>query len=441
MFTTLTLAELDELRGRSPLVESWLVPEGQLVRKGQALLVLSVDKATLEIHAAHGGTLRKRYVREGQRIAPGAALGVVGPATAILPVELQHSPTASSDIDATSLPAVPVRLPREGAPPMSPRARRRARELHVPLQAMKLPAGGGRITEKDVLRAAEALAQVPADTAVRQSAFEQGVDLRTLSERAGPDGTVTLDLLQRQRPSPLRIPAERVPLPALRRTVAEQATVSQQTIPQGDVQIVVRCDPLFAFREKLQREWSKRETPSLDDCFLRAAGKLLGSDRFRAFRALIDRTDLVTRGAANIAFSVPLDSGASVSAVVHNVDQITLRELLPLTRDVLQRARQRKLRSADLHGAQITLCNLSSTSIASGSEIVRPGESAALLIPGPQLRPTVLPEGLIGFRTTWLLNLSYDRRLIDPALAADFLGEFKRIVETPDTLLGDSPTA
>jgi pyruvate/2-oxoglutarate dehydrogenase complex dihydrolipoamide acyltransferase (E2) component len=82
MFTTLLLPHLDELRGRSPLVESWHVAEGQLVRKGQALLVLSVDKATLEIQAAHGGTLRKRYVREGQRIAPGAALGVVGPATA-----------------------------------------------------------------------------------------------------------------------------------------------------------------------------------------------------------------------------------------------------------------------------------------------------------------------------------------------------------------------
>jgi len=436
MFTTLLLPHLDELRGRSPLVETWHVAEGQLVRKGQALLVLSVDKATLEIQAAHGGTLRKRYVREGQRIAPGTALGVVGPATAILPVELQLSPTAMNDDDATALPPVAVRLPREGAPPMSPRARRRARELHVPLQAVKLPAGGGRISEKDVLRAAEALAQVQADTAVRQSAFEQGVDLRTLADRVGPDGAVTLDVLQRQRPSPLRVPAERVPLPALRRTVAEQATLAQQTIPQGSVQMVVRCDPLFAFREKLQKEWGKRETPTLDDCFLCAAGKVLGSERFRSFRALIDRTDLVTRGAANIAFTVPLDSGVTVSAVIHNVDQVTLRELLPLTRDLLQRARQRKLRSADLHGAQVSICNLSATSAASGTEIVRPGESAALLIPGPQLRPTVLPEGLIGFRTTWLLNLSYDRRLIDPALAADFLGEFKRLIEGPEALLG-----
>ena len=437
MLTTLTLPALPDLNGRTALLEDWLAAEGETVRKGQVLLQISIDKAVLDIHAAHGGTLRKQYVRRGDRLAAGSPLGLIGPAHAVVPVELQHAPSFELPANGSkALPPAPVSLPREGPPPMSPRARRRAREMLVPLQAIEFPPGGRRIGEKEVLRAAQALAAIPASETVRKEAFARGIDLRAVAPAVV--GPLMPEQLARQRPTPLRLPAERAPLSAQRRHILEQALTAHEAIPQTDCQIVIRCDPLLQFREELQKSFSRREVPSLNDLFIALFARVLADERFRMFRAVTDRSDIVVRGQADLAFTLALEDGGTIAPVLRAADRLTLRNLAAATRDLAHRAGQRKLRPHELQGGLATLCNLSNTAIASGREHVRLGQTAALLIPAPQLRPTVLPEGLVGFRTTWLMNLSTDRRLIDPPLAADFLGEIKRHAENPKALLGAS---
>jgi pyruvate/2-oxoglutarate dehydrogenase complex dihydrolipoamide acyltransferase (E2) component len=341
---------------------------------------------------------------------------------------------------------------------MSPRARRRARELLVPLQALGLPLPGQRISERDIEEAAAANARVDASREARRMAYEKGVVLHRVF---APGRRVDVSDVEVLPPAPLRLPAERVPLNPAHRAAAESMAYAQQFIPQFGVEALALAAPLQSLRERLQSDWGKRDAPSLACLFIRALGLLLSDDVFRSFRGVVDGPDVVYRGELAVGFTVALADGGSIAPVVRGLDRLGLRDLTRTVRDLTARARQKRLSAAESSGALLTLADLSASEVYSFRALVRPGESAVLALPAPHPRHVwagsvpvsadsasraavplytdggLFPEpmGQATVAVSWLLSLTADRRLVDEPLAVSFLTRLKSLVEVPEQLV------
>ena len=320
-------------------------------------------------------------------------------------------------VSAGTLPRAPVPLPREGMPPMSPRARRRARLLNMPMQAFDLPPEGRRITERDVLAAAETLARLDDAAKSRLASAEP------------------------------RWPGQRVPLSSLRRSISEHMAYAQSVIPQFSVNVLVRAGPVLEMRRRLAKSWGRKAVPAIDDFYLRALAILLAQETFKSFRGLIDGNDVVYRGAIHLGFAVSIKEstqGGVIVPVLQCVDRLNLKELSEKSRELATHARHRKLKTEEYSGALMTISNLGDSGVYSFREIVRPGESAILAIPAAhprQIYAAMEKKGRgaaavkdVTTEPCWELSMSVDHRLVDGALAADFLARLKGLVEDPERL-------
>ena len=480
MITPVLMPKLGETETMSFTIEKWLHAEGDSVRKGQSLLVVATDKTSLEVEARAGGTLRRILFKEGESVTVGTAIALIGPAKTAIPKEMcerklavvstppplrVHSQSSSGAISAASampsafvaapatrrapdlheaLPPSPVPLPREGPPRISPRARRRARELKVPLQALPLPAVGKRITDRQVIAAAATLNAIEATPSAREAAYVKGLTPHPVSTPvSGAHSRVRLKDLDDHPQTPLRVPAERVPMSPLRRAVAENMAYAQQFIPQFSVDMLALAGPLLDLRHALQRDWGKREAPGIDDFFIRAAALVLADDAFKPFRAVLDGGDVVYRGEINISFAVNLENQGVIAPVVKGADRLSLKQIAQATRELVAKARQKHLNAAEYQGGLMTISNLGMLPVQSFRAIVRPGESAILAIPSPQPRFVAEAEGRprndrnpqVTMATTWQLSLSADHRIVDGVLAGNFLLKLKTLLECPERLI------
>ena len=467
-----TMPKLGETDAHSFTIEKWLVRQGQRIRKGHPLLVVATDKTSIEVESRAGGVVRLLLGSEGSEVAVGAVIALIGHSRDKIPAAyskataarsrapvLQEAPAESAERRPNLLPSAPVILPREGNPPISPRARRRLKEFGLPLQAISLPPEGRRITERDVLAVAARMnTQTQSESAAQMGSAAPKAQLESA---AAIDISVAQDTAPPQVQKMARVAAERTPLSSLRRTIAESMAYSQQWIPQFSIDMFVESEPLLALRRNLQEQWGKKLAPRVDDFFILALARLLDQEKFRAFRAVIDGNDLVVRGRINIGFAVSLgdrgdgDNGVLVP-VVRNADRLSLQKLVPVTQDLVARARLRHLKPLEQSGGLMTVSNLGESGVCSFRAIVRPGESAILAIPATQLRPVAPPAGVpakrpaqnqlggsvngvetapAGFQPAWQLSISVDHRLVDGALAGNFLSGLKSLVEYPTRLL------
>ncbi|HEY3321050.1 MAG TPA: 2-oxo acid dehydrogenase subunit E2 [Planctomycetota bacterium] len=468
MITNITIPALTDSDSGFCTIESWFFREGDSVRKGQPLLLIAVGKTSVEIAAPAGGVLRRVLFHEGADVAPGTLVGVIAPARTTLPAEIFQNKTVHASAvvagqepraksqERVALPPSPVLLPREGPPHMSPRARRCARALHVPLQALQLPADGKRITERDVLVAAAKSGRGDGETGRRGETAGGG------TQEAG-DGSGNVQAVSKKRKSkepvrqmsqrfsrmkdmiladnaPLRLPAQREPLHPLQRLAAEEAAYSQQNIPQFTLDALVLAGPVLELQRKLRKEWGPRHGPSVRDFFIRALGVILAKEEFKLFRGVIDENDVVYRGQINVGFVVPVENCGVVAPVVKNADRLTLREISDAASDMAARAQRRALKPSECHGGLMTVACMEEPSVCRLASLVRPGQSAVLTVSAPQPHlhwekgfENAIRQGRdprAGVAIAWRVCLSADYRLISPELGARMLGRVKLMVET-----------
>jgi len=305
-------------------VGSWVVAEGDVIKKGDVLLEVTTDKATLEVQSFNAGTIRKVLATEGMVVAvnepiailadPGddvpedvlgykpksfaelqggapkpavapAPTGGVAADTLRVPSQRGHdraagafvSPEARSVATPSAVAApppyqVPI-APMAGARlAASPRAKRIAAEKGLGWRFITGSGPEGRIRERDVLAYEEALAGIDATSAARRLAAERHVDLREV-EGTGPRGRVTEDDVVGTDPSMPAGGFERHELSAMRRVVAERMTWSAVNIPQFALTVDVDMTAAAALRKRLLAETEVKVT--FTDIIVKAAGVAL----------------------------------------------------------------------------------------------------------------------------------------------------------------------
>lgn len=418
-------------------IQSWLVAEGATVVVGQPLAEIETDKATVEMTAEAAGTVARMLVAEGENVAVGdailvlaadgeqadaieAALSTAGPARA--------TPTADTAAGASSeggTGAQPPADPAPGDPEPAP---------EVPLVASAAAHPGTRVF---------------ASPLVRRLAAEHDVDLAAV-RGTGPRGRVVRRDLEKHldsthtpstpvEASPAMAPATAspagaafsdVPVDRMRRAIARRLTESKTTVPHFYLVADCRVDALLALRASINATTARRI--SVNDLVLKAvAGALRDVPAANA----IWLGDSIRRfEGVDLAVAVATDGGLT-TPVVRGADRLPLAELSATVAELAQRARDGRLRQHELEGGSFAVSNLGMYGTTQFSAILNPPQSGILAVGAAQRRPVVGAEGELEVGSVLTVTLSADHRVLDGAVAAQWLAAFQHRIENPLSIL------
>jgi len=388
------------------VILKWLRKEGEKVKQGEILVEIESDKADMELEAYDSGILRKIVVPEGGKAPIGGLIAVIADAaediapllaggSAPSPGTTGSKPAAAQT--ETKAPAVaPMAPPTDGKTKASPLARRLAGDNRIDLSRVQGSGPQGRIIKRDL------------------EAF--------LSGKTAPPAAFV--------PAPI-IPgtAEDIDLSPIRKTIAKRMTESKTTAPHFYVTIEIDMDPAITFREQINTVTELKL--SFTDIIIKAASVALMKNPQVNATYIGDK--MRQYHYTHIGVAVALEEGL-VTPVLRNCEQKRIDQINAELRDLAERARTRKLKPDEYTGATFTISNLGMFGIESFAAIVNPPEGAILAV-GTIVEKPVVKGGQIVAGHTMKATPSSGHRIIDGAVAARFLQDFKKILENPASLV------
>jgi 2-oxoglutarate dehydrogenase E2 component (dihydrolipoamide succinyltransferase) len=386
-------------------VTKWYKKVGDRVERDEPLFEISTDKVDTEIPSPAAGILSEILVGEGQTVPINTVVGVIGEkVTEARPERPRQAPPERPSAPPASSPAPTASAGR--GPRSSPLVRKMAREHEIDL--LKIPGSGegGRITKQDVLKHLESQRSPAAAETPRVPAGAAAV----ASSAPAPQGRVEI-----------------APMSAIRKSIAEHMVVSRRTSAHVTTVFEADVSRIVQLRESLKATFEKEEGVKLTytPFFVRAIASSLKS--FPALNASIDGDRILYRKDFNIGVAVSLESGLIVP-VVHHADEKSFLGLARAVSDLAERARTKKLKPEEVQGGTFTVTNPGSFGALFGTPIINQPQVAILGVGGIHKRPVVVNDA-IAVRSMVYLALSFDHRLIDGALADQFMADVKRRLE------------
>jgi len=421
MITKVVLAKLSPTMEEGTIVK-WSRQEGDAVKVGDVLAEIETDKANMEMEALGAGVLRKVLVPAGGKAPVGALIGVIAdPGEDIAPLlaEAATAPVPAPAAASTPAPAPPFPAAPAAPPPLpaptaaavtggrvkaSPLARAIAAQKNVPLTSLAGSGPGGRIVKRDV---EGYLAAPPAP------AF-----------KAAPAGAARPAI-----PVPSVPPGTAIPLTSMRRTIAKRLAESMYTAPHFYVTAEIDMDAAVSLREQLIR--AEDVKVSYNDLVLKACAKAL--TRFPTVNASWTGETIQTHAEVHLGVAVSLAEGL-ITPVVRNADRKHVLDISREVKELAARAREKRLKPEEFMGSTFTVSNLGMFDVTEFTAIINPPESCILAVGAVRKVPVVKGDQLaVGHRMK--VTLSSDHRVVDGALAAQFLAEVRRLLESPASLL------
>jgi pyruvate dehydrogenase E2 component (dihydrolipoyllysine-residue acetyltransferase) len=393
-------------------VLKWLKIEGEQVDNGDALVEIETDKVDMEVESMASGVLRKVLVQAGETVPVGQMLAVIGkvdedisslmssnggsPAAAP-PAEHKEAPAAHAPQPVATIPAP---QPAAQAPAVaggrilaSPLARRIAREAGLDLAAIQGSGPGGRIIRRDV-----------------ESATTAGVPSVAHAAQFAPQGPEFRD----------------EPLSQMRKTIAQRLSQSLGPVPHFYLTIDVDMK-----KAKELRESANKLNPDLkltyNDIIVKACAVAL--TQHPDVNASFTGNAIRYHNRIHLSIAVAVEGGL-ITPVVRDCNLKTLQQISAESKDLIARARARKLKPEEYAGGTFSVSNLGMMGIVEFSAVINPPEGAILAIGSVQEQPVVENGQItIGFRCR--MTLSCDHRVVDGATGAKFLQSLQQILENP----------
>ena len=409
-----TMPKLSDTMVEGTLVK-WVKAKGDKVEVGDILAEVETDKATMEMESFDDGTLSELYVAEGGIIKVGdkIALILADGETADTAPAAQSTPAAEkpkASAPAAKTPLAPA--PRAAAPATtgrtkaSPLARKIAATRGVNLSFIAGTGPGGRIVKKDVENAPTgggggvASSATPAIRAVHGIAGEEKI----------------------------------IALTGMRKTIAERLLASKTQIPHFYLSVTMDGGPLMALRKELNAMAEKDggQKLTVNDFILLAAARAAAA--VPKINAAYDGETIVEYADVNLAVAVAIEDGL-ITPVIKKANTLTLREISAQMKELAGKARGKKLKPEEYQGGTITLSSLGGYGIDSFLPIINPPQSFILGI-GAIIKQPVVDEHdhvVVGHRL--VISGSGDHRVVDGALAAEYMNALRRLVEKPALLL------
>ncbi|MGH9390267.1 MAG: dihydrolipoamide acetyltransferase family protein, partial [Vicinamibacteria bacterium] len=352
------------------------------------------------------GILSEIRVGEGQTVPINTVVGVIGERVAEARAEApRQSPPGRPP--APPPPPPPPAVTSERGPRSSPLVRRIAREHEIDLLKLSGSGQGGRITKQDVLKHLESQrAPSSAPTSMPETTAPAPASVAATT----PQGRVEIR-----------------PMSTIRKSIAEHMVLSRRTSAHVTTVFEADVSRIVQARESLKRSFEKEEGVKLTytPFFIRAVTSALKS--FPALNASIEGDRILYRKDYNIGVAVALEGGLIVP-VVHHADEKSFLGLARTVSDLAERARGKKLKPEEVQGGPFTLTNPGPYGSLFGTPIINQPQVAILGVGGIHKRPVVVNDA-IAVRSMVYLALSFDHRLVDGALADQFMADVKRRLE------------
>ncbi len=432
-------------------VTKWLKKPGDKVDRDEPLFEISTDKVDAEIPSPGAGVLKEIVVKEGQTVpintvvavledGGGAAAAAAPPAPAPAKAETKPAPAAPKKEEAkpaAAAPPPPQPKPAAAAPPppppkaapaaggapvtdpaklremgirTSPLVRKMANEQGIDLTRVSGTGAGGRISKQDV-----------------QQAIEKGVPAGAPPPAAGP--AMPSEVLG------VAVPRERLyfgryetePLTTMRRAIAEHMVLSKRT--SAHVYSIDEADvtPIAQLRDQLKGEFERKTETKLTfmPFFIRAA--VLALQAFPEVNSSLDGTMVVKHHDVNIGIAVAIENGLIVP-VIKRADELNFLGLQRAVTDLATRARTKKLKPEDVQHSTFSITNPGVFGGLMGLPVINQPNVGILGLGAIQKRAVVINDA-IAIRSMVYLTLSYDHRVVDGAIAHQFLGRIKKSLE------------
>jgi pyruvate dehydrogenase E2 component (dihydrolipoamide acetyltransferase) len=431
MITKVVLAKLSPTMEEGTIV-TWSKKEGDPVKVGDVLAEIETDKANMEMEALGNGVLRKVLVPAGGKAPVGALIGVIADPGEDIKAMLAEAAAAAPAV-APVPAAVPTPSPSPAAAPAAPAV---APAPVVPPQPAPAPAvaPGGRVKASPLARAIAAQRNVPLASVAGSGPAGRIVKRDVEGYLASPPavasaGRAPAAPARPTVPVPSVVPGTTIPLTSMRRTIAKRLSESAFTAPHFFVTVEIDMDAAVSLREQLQR--AEDVKVSFNDLVLKACAKAL--TRFPTVNASWTSEAIQTHAEVHVGVAVSLAEGL-ITPVVRNADRKHVVEISREVKDLAARAREKKLKPEEFTGSTFTISNLGMFDVTEFTAIINPPESCILAVGAVRRVPVVKDDQLaIGHRMK--VTLSSDHRVVDGALAAQFLAEVRRLLESPVGLL------
>jgi pyruvate dehydrogenase E2 component (dihydrolipoamide acetyltransferase) len=453
----LTMPRLSDTMEAGTVIK-WNVKEGDPVRSGSVVADIETDKATMEMQCFDDGKLAAILVEpgkqvkvgtpiaiialEGEDVAAAKAAGAKAPAAAVAsPAPAAPAPVAPAPVAPAPAPVAPAAAPTpvvqtetrhgmEGFPTLgddegprmrvSPVARRMAEEHGIDINAVQGTGPGGRVIKRDVELAIENKSSAKAATIAPAQAL----------------AVSTSGVQTSSAPLALPIPGRSVALTGMRQTIARRLVESKTTIPHYQVTMKFDMDRLLemrsAYNEKLKSSGVKL---SVNDFLVRACALAMAEHPY--FNASFAGDHVRIHEVVNIgvAISLPEDKGGGlVVGVIRDADHKSLRQISLEAKALAEKARTKGLSVQDMSDATFTISNLGMFGVEHFTAIINPPNSAILAC-GAAVQQPVVRGGQLVVGSQMQATLSLDHRVIDGAMAAQYLASLKEFIEEPETLV------
>ena len=424
-------------------ITKWFKSTGEEVKPGDNLFEIETDKVSMEVPSTTTGVLAEIRVPAGAVAPVGAVVGVIADghsATAStaatvtegrpLPqsadrgtrrdapdaaIEAEEQPRAALDpffeVRTPQRNYGPARLP--GGATVTPLARRLAGEAGIDLSQLRGSGPRGRILARDIAASPLAAGQAPAAPA------------------AGPSSAAIKALFE---PGSY----QEIPLDGMRRTIAARLTQAAQTIPHFYLTTDADIGRLIALREEANNAAPKDHDGnaafklSVNDFMIRALA--LGLQKVPAANAVWAGDRILRFVHSDIGVAVALEGGL-ITPVIRHAETKSLSATSAEIKDLVTRARAKKLKPAEYQGGAAAISNLGMYGVREFSAIINPPHATILAVGAARRQAIETADGGVAFASMLSLTLSCDHRVVDGALGAELLATIKRLIESPVTML------
>jgi pyruvate dehydrogenase E2 component (dihydrolipoamide acetyltransferase) len=396
---------------------SWHKQEGDSVASGDVLAEIETDKATMEVEAVDEGVVGKLVVPEGtEGVAVNAVIAYLladGEDPSALAAAMTEAPAPPAAQPAPAPEAAPAPTP-EAAPAAprgngdgrihaSPLARRMAQQAGLALTAVSGSGPNGRIVKRDV-----------------EAALARGITRAVTPAAPVPAG-----------PPPLVPAFELQPLSAMRRIIAQRLTEAKQTVPHFYLTVDCELDRLLQARKEINDLAGEAAKLSVNDLLIKAAA--LALIQVPAANAAWSDDGIKLYKSADVSVAVAIDGGL-ITPVIRGAEGKGLAAISREMKELAARAREGKLMPEEYQGGTFTISNLGMFGVKEFAAVINPPQGCILAVGAGTPRP-VVKDGALAVATVMSCTLSVDHRAVDGAVGAAYLAAFRKLVESPFSMM------
>lgn len=391
----------------------WLKKDGESVKPGEVIGTIQTDKATLELESPGRGKLTGFLIQSGDTVPVGRPIAAIlkdgeslpanwGSGAASAPAE--EAPAEAAKSDSTKAPAesssAPAATSGNDRVKASPLARRVAADAGIDLSTVTGTGPSGRIVHKDVVAAIG----------------QQGSSMPSATPKSTPVTASAEDV--------------KVPLNFLRKIIAERTHQSKMEAPHFYVTVEVDMEKIYTLREALKEE--EAGNISVNDFVVRACA--LALREMPVVNSTYQGDHLLQLGNVNIGIAAAVDDGLLVP-VIHHADQLTLRDIAAASKDLVTKARAGKLSPNEMNGSTFSISNMGMLDVDNFGAIINGPNAAILAISSARKKVVVTDSDEVEVRWRMNMTASFDHRVVDGAVGAQFINIVRTYLENPMRLL------